>query len=197
MHQGRFPESCPPAPGHTLSYARGPWTHAELDPDQPARIGRRQWLVAVSGVCAGLALAPAWSLLGGAGSQPGPAGGSTEAPPAPGARSAPAWTLALLDAPHQELVAAAGDLERVSFCADPRLVPVFERLLDAILAAPGPEADQAGPCAVRSLGRLGRLDLVAARRARAEVAPGLPLTAAAMAVELQREARELRRERKQ
>ena len=161
MHQGAFPDPhsprCTPEP-----YAPGRWRPEDLDPDAPPRRSRRDWLLAAAGLLAGLCASPwlPWPRGGAA------AGRESNAAPAAAGRTAPRgtleWALGATAWPAAELLAAAGDLERVAtrYRSECHLVAVFERLLDVALQSQAEEAGMAGACALRSLGRLGRADLV-------------------------------------
>lgn len=150
MHKGTLP----PLPG-----ADDPLPEYRRDPSRPqhALLARSAWtrrtfLVLGLGLTTG-----AGYLLGRrAANRPGEA--SASEPPA--ARGSLLWALAMQGAPAADLLAAAGDLERVSLRhrSAVELVPVFVRILELVLTSTRPEADAAGACAVRSLVRLGRLD---------------------------------------
>jgi hypothetical protein len=72
------------------------------------------------------------------------------------------WALWIQRAPDDQLLAAAGELERVRMRTrgDPRLVPAFVRLFEVALASGDATADQAGGIAVRCLHRLGATHLL-------------------------------------
>jgi hypothetical protein len=171
MHTDRFP--APPGDDVSLqAYSKGPWSPAELDPP-PRATSRRQWLVALLGVgIGGLAV----SLL-----RPGrvsAGGGSTAGRVAPDSRPEPGWLTDMLELPEAELIRQAGDFERVSrsHLDDERVADGFERLLRAVLRSRRRERDMAGACAVRTLGMLGRADIVRAYRTKI-AANDLPQTA--------------------
>jgi hypothetical protein len=94
----------------------------------------------------------------------GGAAAAASEPTAPGHGSLD-WAWSMLHASDEDLLQAAGDLERVSarHRSDSELVPVFERLLDLALRTPGAEADAAAACAGRSLLRHGEGAFVAER----------------------------------
>jgi hypothetical protein len=130
-------------------------------PPRPARVSRRRFLALglwfTAGSTAGLT---AHGMLG----RSGEAAAATpaSAPPAHGSLD---WAWSMLHASDEELLQAAGDLERVSarHRGESELVPVFERLLDLALRTPGSEADAAAACAGRSLLRHGEGALVIER----------------------------------
>lgn len=68
------------------------------------------------------------------------------------------WALAMTTASDEALIAAAGDLERVT--ARHRdavaLEPLLVRILTALRGQSGPDVDTAGACAIRSLVRIDR-----------------------------------------
>jgi len=171
MYQGRFPTELPHDPP---PYRR---RYAAVEHLDPTAQGRRRVVlglgVFVFGSLAGGAIARWVSGGTGAVDASGRADGDPREPETPGSaatdsKDAPAprgsieWALGLLDVPDEELLAAAGDLERVSakHRREPSLVPCFRRLLDVSLRCRLPEADMAAACAIRSLQRLGRPDLV-------------------------------------
>lgn len=109
---------------------------------------------------------------------PDPQSPATDAE-SPVERGTVAWALAMLSRPEEELLSAAGDLERVSMRhRDARLVPCFQRLLDVATASAEDHADEAGACAVRSLARLERVDLLRAASERLVERTDRPLTRA-------------------
>jgi hypothetical protein len=97
------------------------------------------------------------------------------APPAHGSLD---WAWSMLHASDEELLQAAGDLERVSarHRGESELVPVFERLLDLALRTPGAEADSAAACAGRSLLRHGEGALMLERSFDIDARPELTET---------------------
>ena len=197
MHRGSFPR--PPRPlSDPAPYARDVAApapeSADVPPPEPAALSRRGWLL----VAASAVAVPLAALYGGmarpvggrdgderpagdadAPGQRGAAANGVE-PPAPAAAAAlaPQWAVALQYATDVELIAAAGDLEMVSsrFRSDRRLVPCFVRLLDIVLGGSHSDGDAAGACAVRSLHRLGRADLVQAQRSAVARRPDLAAT---------------------
>jgi hypothetical protein len=96
-------------------------------------------------------------------------------PDPPADRGSLAWALALAAASDDELLAVAGDLERVSarHRGEDGLVPLFARLLDLALDREPQTADPAAACALRSLLRHGRRDLALEQRRRIEARPEL------------------------
>ncbi|MBK8974417.1 MAG: hypothetical protein IPM29_00680 [Planctomycetes bacterium] len=160
MLQGRFPDPD--------QLAARPACDAPADSTSPASaVSRRTLLTALGAFVAG-AIAGSTSAWFGARAATGStkSGGTAPAPTAPvdaGASPPPrgtlAWVRALHDADDDELIAAAGDLERARarYRSEPALfVPLFERILVTARERTGPVADMAAACALRSLGRLGR-----------------------------------------
>jgi hypothetical protein len=170
MHQGRFPRS------HTNEFEPRSVPRAALV--EPT-LDRRRWLLLIGASLA--AGTGSWMARPVLGSSAAPAPIADAADGADASYGTLEWALALERQPDHVLLQAAGDLERVSMrFPDARLVPRFVRLLEVVLTSAAPEADVAGACAVRSLDRLGRLDLALRARARIAVHPALPETAAAL-----------------
>ena len=162
MHQGSFP---PTSVASTRDYRRGRWQPTDLEPTASPGLDRRQWLFSAAGVVLGAGAALGWTGLrggavaAGAPGAPAPAARPAEEPLRPGTLP---WALSMVDAPFDELVKWSGDLDRVSMRHrdDPRLVPCFERLLEGVLERRAEHVDAAGACAVRSLARMGRTDVI-------------------------------------
>lgn len=204
MHRGCFPR--PPRPlNDPAPYARDAAAPAPEAADasapRPAGLTRRAWLLGAAGAVAAVAVPLAVAYGGAArtgvrrdgdgapdGVEAGDRGAGDPmrddrtavdaASPAAPAALAPEWAVALQYATVDELISAAGDLEMVSsrFRSDHRLVPCFVRLLDVVLGGRHPDGDVAGACAVRSLHRLGRADLVRAQRSALVLRPDLTAT---------------------
>lgn len=156
MHSGRFPERYSPAYDKN-----GPSEY----PPPAAQMSRRQWFVAVLGgttMASVTGYVVVQTLSGEVGA------GSERIPVGPPQRGSLDWALWMAERPDDELLPAAGDMERVCmrFREEQRLVPGFVRVLEIALKSDAPEADTAGACAIRSLRRLGRFDLVGTRRDR-------------------------------
>lgn len=135
MHLGRFPtDAHPGAPTPLRGLALPLWT-------------RRGFLVgfgsAVLGLGTGYAL---WR--------------SAVAAPAATApeRTTLEWALSLAHASDDELIDAAGDLERAAarYPSEVRLWPILARLLDTAMGSRRPGADAAAACAIRSLALVGK-----------------------------------------
>jgi hypothetical protein len=176
MHQGFFPD---PADAR-VPYVRGAFSEVDLDPIAPARSNRRQWLLGAAGLLTGLGLGHEWSWTGAAPS-PVPARTGSPAP-----RGTLEWALAALNLSEDEILASAGDLERVGarHRAECHLVPVFERLLEVALSSRAREAAAAAACAARSLVRLGRDDLLSDALPRIEAREGFAALLAEVHAEL-------------
>ena len=105
-------------------------------PAKPARPSRRRFVALglwfTAGSAAGMTIHG--SLRGGASAAE--ASSNRGAVPAHGSLD---WAWTILDAPDEELLQAAGDLERVSarHRDEDGLIPIFERLLDVALRTPG------------------------------------------------------------
>lgn len=144
-------------------------------PPKPARFSRRRFMALglwfTAGSAAGMTIHG--SLRGG--ENAAEASSSRGAVPAHGSLD---WAWTMLDAPDEELLQAAGDLERVSarHRGEDGLIPIFERLLDVALRTPGAASDLAGACAARSLLRHGQALLVDERSFDIEARPELTET---------------------
>lgn len=160
MFVGHFPES------YESSYERRAFRSGE-DATPLGATTRRQWLVMLG--VTGLGTASGFFV--------GRAGGAVAdvptPPVGPGVEGTPdrgslEWALWMAEQPDDVLLPAAGDLERVCmrFRQEQRLVPGFVRVIEIVLRSELPEADVAGACAVRSLARLARFDLVQQWRER-------------------------------
>jgi len=170
MRFGHFPLSYAAGRSHLRAAAR------RISTDQGAGWTRRGLLAGLVGFATGAGAVSVWR------------GGSARAEPLAQPRSGDVvrgtveWALWMLTQPPEDMLSAAGDLERVSmrWRSDGRLVPCFQRLLDLALGYDVPYVDQAGACAVRSLGRLGRADLVNAAAPRVEARADRPDMSAAL-----------------
>lgn len=162
MHQGRFER---PAAG---SYRRGTWPEDSLEPPRLPTTTRRGFLLSALGVLsfgAGIGFAAGW-LSGRRSVEAG--SGAPERHAATGAVGGlPDWAQEMLRVDAETLLQRAGDYERLSRRElDHDLSPCFERLLDVASAASPHIGDSASACALRTLGKLGRHDLVDAWAAR-------------------------------
>lgn len=170
MKYGTFPSlPGPPLPGSPLfgSKARssgartGPQGALEVD---SARADRRAFIVGLSGLIAGTvggSLLAGW----GTGGVDSGAGRSSEvlASDESNEEGLPSWASEMKSMDDETLLLMAGEFERRSarHRKDSEAAPGFERLLSLALSSRRREADMAAACAIRSLQRLGRTDLVA------------------------------------
>jgi hypothetical protein len=140
------------------------------------------WLLGALGLGAGTTLSVWLSRGGESVVRPGGAGAGPRAPEDT-QRGTVEWTIALLSADAETLLADAGDVERVTMRhrREPRLVPVLERILGVAVASSLPDADVAGACAVRSLARLDQGEALARSAAAIMARTDLLLTNEALA----------------
>ena len=180
MHNGRFP-AAPPASLTSAPYEPAAWSAAELDPEGAPRTDRRQWLLAMGGVLFGGVVATGAGLLSGRLELSGSAAAGREpVVPRAGLPPVPDWAEQMLVVPEDELIRMAGDYERMSrqHLGDARLAAGFERLLRVAARSMRAEADLAASCAVRSLAKLDRIDIVEAWLPRLGRTTALPRAAA-------------------
>lgn len=163
MNYGTFPAV--PDPSTRVSQA-GTWPRGELEADS-VQASRRAVLAGLGGLVIG-SLGGSFLLGGRVGPQsvgtPRSGGSASLAASNAAAREGmPAWAADMLSMDAQSLLLAAGEFERRSarHREDRPAAAGFERLLAVALASRQREADMAASCAIRSLQRLGRTDLVA------------------------------------
>lgn len=157
MHTGHFPV-LPPDP-HP-AYRPGDWSRQELDPDTP-RLGRRQWILGVGCLLVGAAVPTGIGIA----ARSSPAHRSSPPDQASVDRAGaglPGWVREMLRAPEHLLLERAGEYEMKScqHAGDRRCAVGFERLLELTRRSRHPGRGIAAACAVRSLARLDRIDLV-------------------------------------
>lgn len=144
------------APGGRLpsAFELRPPEVAGLGPPGEASRGRRAFLRGAGLFLLGFSVPVGYLRLGGAAPRKARAARS----------DLPAWVRRMLALPAADLVRQAGEFERLSLRdpPGPRAGEAFERLLALAIARGGPLGDAAAACALRSLERIGRLDLVAA-----------------------------------
>ncbi|MCA8970887.1 MAG: hypothetical protein KDC95_13920, partial [Planctomycetes bacterium] len=147
----------------------GSWSASDLDPDTRP-VGRRAILLwGLGAACAGVGIGYASGRFGvvAATTARSEAGGTAEgegdvhAPS--GLLPAPPFVQEMLTIDEAVLVQRAGDYERMSRrYLDHDLAAGFERLLDAATRAERGVRDAASCCAIRTLGKLERYDVIRA-----------------------------------